>query len=71
MAENLSGIMQEMVQSVQMITDSIKESSIAITSSAENSAEIVGGIKKMSAAIAKNNEITEQLNDTTQIFTSL
>ena len=70
-AENLNGIMQEMVQSVQMITDSIKESSIAITSSAENSAEIVSGIKKMSAAINKNNEITEQLSETTQKFTSL
>ena len=70
-AENLNGIMQEMVESVQMITDSIRESSTAITSSAENSAEIVSGIKKMSAAIKKNNEITEQLSDTTQKFKSL
>lgn len=70
-AENLNEIMQEMVQSVQMITDSIKESSTAITSSAENSAEIVGGIKKMSAAISKNNEITEQLSETTQRFRAL
>ena len=70
-AENLNSIMTEMVESVQMITDSIKESSIAISSSAENSSEIVGGIKKISEAIDKNNEITEQLNDTTQKFTSL
>ncbi|WP_026518658.1 methyl-accepting chemotaxis protein [Butyrivibrio sp. MC2021] len=70
-AENLNNIMQEMVESVQMITSSIKESSIAITSSAENSAEIVGGIKKISQAIGKNNEITEQLNDTTEKFQAL
>ena len=70
-AENLNSIMTEMVDSVKMISDSIKESSVAITSSAENSAEIVGGIKKISKAINKNNEITEQLNDTTQKFTSL
>ncbi len=70
-AENLNSIMQEMVDSIQMITESIKESSTAITSSAENSADIVGGIKKISAAIDKNNEITEQLSDTTQRFKSL
>ena len=70
-AENLNNIMQEMVESVQMITSSIKESSIAISSSAENSAEIVDGIKKISKAIGKNNEITEQLSDTTEKFQSL
>ena len=70
-AQNLNNIMEEMVESVQMITTSIKESSIAITSSAENSAEIVGGIKKISQAIVKNNEITEQLSDTTQRFKAL
>ena len=70
-ADNLNTIMTEMVESVQMITDSIKESSIAISSSAESSSDIVGGIKKISQAIDKNNEITEQLNDTTQKFTSL
>ena len=70
-ATHLNDIMQEMVESVQMITESIKESTIAISSSAENSSEIVGGIKKISEAIDKNNEITEQLSDTTQKFTSL
>ncbi len=70
-ADHLNNIMTEMVDSVQMISDSIKESSIAITSSAENSAEIVGGIKKISAAIGKNNEITEQLSDTTEKFKAL
>ena len=67
-AEHLNSIMTEMVESVQMITDSIKESSSAIVSSAENSAEIVGGIKKISIAMKKNNEITEQLSNTTKKF---
>ena len=70
-ADHLNNIMTEMVDSVQMISDSIKESSTAIMSSAENSAEIVSGIKKISAAIGKNNEITEQLNDTTEKFKAL
>jgi methyl-accepting chemotaxis protein len=70
-ADHLNNIMTEMVDSVQMISDSIKESSIAITSSAENSSEIVSGIKKISAAIGKNNEITEQLSDTTEKFKAL
>ena len=39
--------------------------------SAENSTEIVEGIKKIFDAMEKNNEVTEQLNDTTQKFTSL
>lgn len=70
-ANHLNDIMQEMVESVRMITDSIKESSIAISSSAENSTEIVGGVKAISEAINENNEITEQLSDTTQRFKSL
>ena len=70
-ATHLNAIMQEMVESVRMITASIKESSLAITNSADNSSEIVGGIKKISEAIKANSEITEQLNDTTQKFISL
>lgn len=70
-ASHLNEIMQEMVESVRMITESIKESSIAISSSAESSSEIVGGIKKISEAINENNDITEQLNTTTQKFKSL
>ena len=70
-ASHLNEIMQEMVESVRMITESIKESSIAISSSAESSSEIVGGIKKISEAISENNDITEQLNTTTQKFKSL
>jgi methyl-accepting chemotaxis protein len=47
------------------------ESSQAISQSAESSQEIVGGIKKITEAIDKNNEVTEQLSDTTQKFVTL
>ena len=33
--------------------------------------EMVGGIKKITEAIDRNNEVTEQLSDTTQKFTML
>jgi methyl-accepting chemotaxis protein len=70
-AENLTDIMSEMVESVKLISNSVVESSQAIAQSAESSQEIVGGIKKITEAIDKNNEVTEQLSDTTQRFTSL
>ena len=70
-AENLNDIMTEMVESVQLISTSVVESSQAIAQSAESSQEIVGGIKKITEAIDRNNEVTEQLSDTTQKFKSL
>ncbi len=70
-AENLNDIMTDMVESVQLISTSVLESSQAISQSAESSQEIVGGIKKITEAIDRNNEVTEQLSDTTQKFTSL
>ncbi|MBO4911050.1 MAG: methyl-accepting chemotaxis protein [Lachnospiraceae bacterium] len=70
-AENLNDIMTEMVESVQLISNSVLESSQAISQSAESSQEIVGGIKKITEAIDRNNEVTEQLSDTTQKFTML
>ncbi len=70
-AENLNDIMTEMVESVQLISTSVLESSQAIAQSAESSQEIVGGIKKITEAIDRNNEVTEQLSDTTQKFTLL
>lgn len=70
-AENLNDIMTEMVESVQLISTSVLESSQAISQSAESSQEIVGGIKRITEAIDRNNEVTEQLSDTTQKFTSL
>ncbi len=67
-AENLKAIMETMVESVQMITDSVQESSAAISQSAESSTEIVGGIKKISEAIERNTAVTEQLSETTEKF---
>jgi methyl-accepting chemotaxis protein len=70
-AENLNEIMTEMVESVQLISNSVLESSQAISQSAESSQEIVGGIKKITEAIDRNNEVTEQLSNTTQKFVML
>ena len=70
-AENLNDIMTDMVESVQLIGTSVLESTQAISQSAESSQEIVGGIKKITEAIDRNNEVTEQLNDTTQKFVML
>jgi methyl-accepting chemotaxis protein len=70
-AENLNDIMTDMVEAVQLISTSVLESTQAISQSAESSQEIVGGIKKISEAIDRNTEVTEQLSDTTQKFTVL
>ena len=70
-ADGLNEIMKAMVESVETITNSVQESSLAINMSAENSSEIVTGIKKIFEAMDKNTEVAEQLNDTTQKFTSL
>ena len=70
-ADSLNEIMKDMVDAVDTITNSVQESSLAINMSAENSTEIVSGIKKIFDAMDRNNEVTEQLNDTTQKFTSL
>ena len=70
-AENLNDIMTDMVEAVQLISTSVHESTQAISQSAESSQEIVGGIKKISEAIDRNTEVTEQLSDTTQKFTVL
>lgn len=70
-ADSLNEIMKAMVESVDTITNSVQESSLAINMSAENSTEIVMGIKKIFDAMDRNTEVTEQLNDTTQKFKSL
>ena len=63
--------MVAMVESVDTVTNSVQESSQAITMSATKSTEIVSGIKAIFQAMDRNNEVTEQLNDITQKFTSL
>ncbi len=70
-AENLNDIMTKVVESVQLINGSVSESSVAISQSAESSLEIVNGIKKITEAIDRNNEVTEQLSETTQKFALL
>ena len=70
-ADGLDEIMHGMVESVDTITNSVQESSIAINMSAKNSNEIVAGIKKISNEMNKNTEVTEQLNETTQKFIAL
>ncbi len=70
-ADDLNGIMSAMVESVDTITNSVQESSLAINMSAENSTEIVAGIKKIFEAMDRNTEVTEQLNETTQKFIAL
>jgi len=70
-AENLDSIMSEMVRSIEMITTSIQESTEAIGMSAQNSTEMVGSFKEISDAMAKNTEVTKQLDDTTAKFVAL
>lgn len=70
-ADDLNGIMSAMVESVDTITNSVQESSLAINMSAENSTEIVAGIEKIFEAMDRNTEVTEQLNETTQKFIAL
>ena len=70
-ADDLNGIMSAMVESVDTITNSVQESSLAINMSAESSTEIVAGIKKIFEAMDRNTEVTEQLNETTQKFIAL
>lgn len=70
-ASKLNDIMQEMVTSVSTINTSIRESSSAITMSAENSTEIVSGFNDIEAAMSENSRVTEQLNESTEKFVSV
>ncbi len=63
--------MERMADSVEAITDSVKESTQAISLSANNSTEIVGEIQGISEAMAENNRVTEQLNNRTSRFENL
>jgi methyl-accepting chemotaxis protein len=70
-AAKLNDIMQEMVTSVSTINTSIRESSSAITMSAENSTEIVSGFNDIEEAMSENSRVTEQLNESTEKFVSV
>jgi methyl-accepting chemotaxis protein len=60
-----------MVTSVSTINTSIRESSSAITMSAENSTEIVSGFNDIEEAMSENSRVTEQLNESTEKFVSV
>ena len=70
-ADNLNDIMERMANSVESITDSVRESTQAISLSAANSTEIVGEIQGISDAMGENNRVTEQLTESTRKFENL
>ena len=70
-ADNLNIIMDKMADSVESITESVKESTQAINLSAANSSEIVGQIQGISEAMGENNKVTEQLSSSTKRFANL
>jgi methyl-accepting chemotaxis protein len=67
-AGKLKKIMEEMVGSVRMINTSIQESSEAITTSANNSSELVESIREISEAVDNNNEVTKRMEKTAAKF---
>lgn len=63
--------MDKMADSVESITESVKESTQAINLSAANSSEIVGQIQGISEAMGENNKVTDQLSNSTKRFANL
>ena len=70
-ASRLSSIMRDMNSSVTGITDSVREASEAINMSAENAQNIVNEISGINDDMDKNNNVTLQLNSSTEKFTTL
>ena len=70
-ADNLNAIMAEMATSVTSISESVKESTVAINTSASNSTEIVGEMQGIGEAMDNNNRVTNQLSDSTKQFVNL
>lgn len=67
-AENLNSVMDEMSDRISAITNSVQESSTAINMSATAATEIVGEIQGINEAMDQNNDVTQQLNTSTQKF---
>ncbi|WP_458458600.1 methyl-accepting chemotaxis protein [Pseudobutyrivibrio sp.] len=67
-ANNLNGVMAEMSDRIESISNSVKESSNAISMSATATTEIVGEIQGINDAMDQNNDVTKQLNASTQKF---
>ena len=67
-ADSLDNTMHSMADSVLTITDSVEESTQAISLSASNSTEIVGEIQEIGEAMDNNNQVTNKLSDSTKKF---
>ena len=71
LADNLNEIMETMSGSVMGITQSVRESSDAITMSATSSSEIVDEISQIDSAMEENNRVAQELSNNTKMFVSL
>ena len=61
-ADSLNETVNTMADGIVAISDSIHESSSAISMSAHNSAEIVEDFQGIGAAVLENNKVTNQLS---------
>ncbi|SDZ77633.1 methyl-accepting chemotaxis protein [Pseudobutyrivibrio sp. ACV-2] len=67
-ADNLNSVMNDMAERIESISSSVQESSSAIGMSAAAATDIVGEIQGISEAVDQNNDVTKQLNESTQKF---
>ncbi len=67
-ADNLNTVMNDMAERIETISNSVNESSEAIGLSASAATEIVGEIQGINDAMDQNNDVTKQLNASTQKF---
>ncbi|MBP5555714.1 MAG: methyl-accepting chemotaxis protein [Lachnospiraceae bacterium] len=67
-ADNLNSVMDEMSDRISAISNSVQESSTAINMSATAATEIVGEIQGINEAMDQNNDVTKQLDESTQKF---
>ncbi len=63
--------MHSMADSIISITDSVEESTQAISLSTANSTEIVGEIQEIGEAMENNNKVTNKLGDSTRKFVTV
>ena len=67
-ADNLNAVMNEMAGQIETISHSVEESTSAISMSAASATEIVDEIQGINDAMDQNNNVTKQLNISTQKF---
>lgn len=67
-ADNLNTVMNDMAERIETISNSVSESSEAISLSASAATEIVSEIQGINDAMDQNNDVTKQLNASTQKF---